>query len=231
MLLTNNNATKRVGPTLTVTKCVGGGEGSTRFLFVNGHNKVRRELIPRTNFRVGSVAVDKFGEDFSPGDVLRGIGAISEAFASSERTGGVVTRFGPSVYVKANKCISNPIVEATTGVNVPYVVRRRGTCPNVAGGVLTGDIGGMVLTIPSTGGCFSGGISFIVAKGPIERRVLATGGRRSEGRLKLSGHPMILSFNKDLKTEGVGRTITSLITEDNVSNECRRVRTCNDCNS
>lgn len=120
-----------------------------------------------------------------------------------------------------NKCTDNPALGIYTDGNVPYLVRRRGSCTNIAGGLLTGGTRGVYITCRKVRHFFpTSGV--VVAKGPMHRGMLraALAGRRTQGRFNLSpSGGAVLLINKDLNTEAVGRDILrrlSLIGRDNI---------------
>lgn len=227
VLFTANNATNRVGPTLTITSCVERGCPRARVLFVNATSRVRTHLIPGTNFSFGAVRVDNFHHSLSPSTVSRGVGAISRLVGSRDGDGGVVGGFSPSIYINFKKCISNPILRGTTTLNVPVYVRRRGTFPNVAGGTLTGGTSGIVVAITSTTKELRYGGRPVMANLPIENRVLHTGHSFTHTRLNINSGPLILSFNNSLNTTPVGRTVFRVLLGDTRDKGCCRVRSIN----
>lgn len=213
IVFTTNNANKRVGPTLTSTNRLEHHRPSTSVLFVNAGRRVRSGLMPTTNFTFGAVRVANFREGFSTGGVTGGVGALFLVVDSSERIGGVVGRFGPSIMMNFNKCIDNPIIEATYGLNMGATVRRRGTCPNIAGGTLTGAISGIVLAIGGTRRRLRYGGRPMIAKLPMEGRVVRTSERFSHTGLNISPSDVVmLSVNNDLNTGTVGRGVATLVT-------------------
>ncbi len=210
-MFTNNNATNRVGPTLTITSCVGSGRPSTRVFCVNAPSGLRTELMPRGGCTFCPVGITNFSEDLSIGKVMRGIGTIGLTMDSSTGTGGLLGRVGPSLIINANNCMDNPILGTTRSLGVGATVRRRGTFPNIAAGVLTPGTSHMVLTVNRTRGCLGLGGGPVIANGPVHRRLVGVSGRATHGVLGLSGEPLVLSFNNSLNTGRLGRTVTRLV--------------------
>ncbi len=214
MVLTNNNATNRIGPTLTVSRVVHRLCPSMGFLCINAPGNVRHSLIGGTNFSFTPVRITNFRHGVSIRGLGEGTGTTVCLLGSNGHTGTVVGSFGPSLIVNANNCIDNPVILRTTGVNVGALVRRRGTFPKIAAGILSGGISEIVLAIPGTVRRLSYSRSgYMIANLPIEDNFSGTGvnGARTEGRLNVSSSMAILSANKDLNTNVLGRAVPRLL--------------------
>lgn len=203
-MLSNKKANKRVCPTLTLVGQVGRGCPSDRFLCMKASHNLRDAVMPGTNITFGSIGVRKLHQDLS----LRGLGAICLVVGDVSSSGGVVGTFRPSIIVKANNCIYTPILCTTSGLNVPAVVRRRGSITKIAGGFLDQIISHVYVYFRSTHDSFSTCPSGVIfAKGPQTRRMTSLGRYTSLGRCKLGGNiPAILVFKNDQKTGGLGRS-------------------------
>ncbi len=102
----NNNAKKRVFPTLSVTSGLGRLGPSARVLFINTRKEVRVREIPTTKCRVINLPVGKLVE----GLALRGLALPFGILGDIQVTSELVGRFGPSITVKINKCTDTPLL-------------------------------------------------------------------------------------------------------------------------
>lgn len=197
-----NNAKKRVFPTISVTGTVGRLCPSARVLFVKTRKQVRVRHIPTTNCGVVKLPITKFSE----GRLLGGVDMLVGLFGDRLVTHGVVGSFGPRTTMNMKNCTDNPALGVTNVVKVPALVRRRGSCTKIAGGLLTRGTRGVYITCRKVRQFFSGG-GVVLAKGPIERKLLGGGvsHRRTVHSFKLSPRGgAVLVVKNDLKTHAVG---------------------------
>ncbi len=136
-------------------------------------------------------------------------------------TGQVVDSFGPVITINIKKCTDNPALGVTKTVKVPALVRRRGSCTKIAGGLLTGGTSGVYITCRKVRHFFPGR-GVVLAKGPIQRKLASctNNGSRTIGAFNLRPRGgAILLVNKDLNTQALGRDILkglALVTSSNV---------------
>lgn len=113
--------------------------------------------------------------------------------------------------MKMNKCTDNPALGVTKVVKMPALVRRRGSCTKMAGGLLTRGTQEVYITCSKVRGFFpTGGV--VVANGPMHRGLLTRGPRhrRTVHSFKLGPRGgAVLVLNKDLKTHAVGGALVT----------------------
>lgn len=216
VVVDKKKAKKRVFPTISVTGTVGRRRPRTRVLFMNTRNEVRVRHIPTTKCPVGKLPITKF----SHGGLLGGISILFGLIGDRLLTHGVVGSFGPRTTMNMNKCTDNPALGVTKVVNVPALVRRRGSCTKMAGGLLTGGTYGVYITCSNVRHFFRGS-GVVLAKGPIHRKLH---GRRVDHRRTVHSFKLspsggaVLVMKKDLKTHAVGGYIVRNLSGVGTSN-------------
>ncbi len=121
----------------------------------------------------------------------------------------MVHHFQPSITININNCTDNTTLGITTKVKIPVLLRRRGDCTNIAGGVLTHDTSHVYITCSNVRHFFP--TSHVrLANGPIHRGLFVnrrTGPRTCRFFNLGPRGPALLVMNKDLNTHAVGRSI------------------------
>lgn len=110
-----------------------------------------------------------------------------------------------------NNCTDKPALGVTNVVKIPALVRRRGSCTKMAGGLLTGGTYGVYITCSNVRGFFpTSGV--LVAKGPIHRGLFAGARdqRRTVRTFKLDPRGgAVLVLKNDLNTHAVGGALVT----------------------